>query len=282
MKTVNSLSGGKSSSYIAANYPADYNVFSLVRTNYKGCIYPDKKIRQIVSDKIGADFIGTLEQDNIIKIMLDLEQFIGSEIKWLTGVTFEDLIKAKKNYLPNLMTRFCTTELKLKVIFNWWQDTINEPVDMRIGFRANEQDRADRLNTQKDENGLISFKTIIGKSKNGKRNKWGEVKWRTVSYPLINDMVFRDKIHNYWLDKPVGFEKGYYNNCVGCFHRSPIFLSKMAQEHKNKMEFFAYLEDYTGNRFRKDVNYKHIINWRPQMELKWDDFDSCDSGLCGL
>ena len=61
MKTVNSLSGGKTSSYIAANYPADYNVFALVRTNDKNCLYPDKKIRQIVSDKIGIEFIGTLE-----------------------------------------------------------------------------------------------------------------------------------------------------------------------------------------------------------------------------
>ena len=57
MKTVNSLSGGKTSSYIAANYPADYNVFALVRTNDKSCLYPDKKLRQIVSDKIGIEFI---------------------------------------------------------------------------------------------------------------------------------------------------------------------------------------------------------------------------------
>ena len=77
MKTVNSVSGGKTSAFIAANYPADYNVFSLVRTNNKECIYPDKKLRQIVSDKIGVEFIGTLEQDNIVIIMLDLEQFIG-------------------------------------------------------------------------------------------------------------------------------------------------------------------------------------------------------------
>lgn len=52
MKTVNSLSGGKTSSYIAANYPADYNVFALVRTNDKKCLFPDAKIRQIVSDKM--------------------------------------------------------------------------------------------------------------------------------------------------------------------------------------------------------------------------------------
>ena len=31
MKTVNSISGGKTSAYIAAHYPSDYNVFSLVR-----------------------------------------------------------------------------------------------------------------------------------------------------------------------------------------------------------------------------------------------------------
>ena len=46
MKTVNSLSGGKTSSYIAANYPANYDVFALVRTDDKNCMFPDKKLRQ--------------------------------------------------------------------------------------------------------------------------------------------------------------------------------------------------------------------------------------------
>lgn len=64
MKTVNSISGGKTSAYIAANYPADYNVFALVRTDDNNCLFPDTKVRQIVSDKIGTEFIGTLE-DNI-------------------------------------------------------------------------------------------------------------------------------------------------------------------------------------------------------------------------
>ena len=92
MKTVNSLSGGKTSSYIAANYPADYDVFSLVRTSDKNCLYPDKKLRQVVSDKIGTEFIGTLEDDVIIHTMLDLEQFIGREITWVTGKTFDEII----------------------------------------------------------------------------------------------------------------------------------------------------------------------------------------------
>tara|TARA_R110002167_G_scaffold149168_1_gene342383 strand:- start:9066 stop:9206 length:141 start_codon:yes stop_codon:yes gene_type:complete len=46
MKTVNSLSGGKTSSYMAVHYPADYNIFALIRTNDKNCMLPDKKLKQ--------------------------------------------------------------------------------------------------------------------------------------------------------------------------------------------------------------------------------------------
>ena len=96
MKTVNSLSGGKTSSYIAANYPADYDVFALVRTDDKNCIYPDKKLRQEVEDRIQAPFIGTLEDDTIIHTMLDLEQYIGRKITWVTGKTFDETIITTK------------------------------------------------------------------------------------------------------------------------------------------------------------------------------------------
>ena len=43
MKTMNSLSGGKTSSYVAVKYPADYNVFALVTTRDNNCKFPDKK-----------------------------------------------------------------------------------------------------------------------------------------------------------------------------------------------------------------------------------------------
>ena len=100
MKTVNSISGGKTSAYIAAHYPADYNLFCLVTTSDKNCLYPDKKLRQIVSDKIGREFIGTLEEDAIIHTMLDLEQYIGKEITWLNEFDFDDLTIPPVNTYP--------------------------------------------------------------------------------------------------------------------------------------------------------------------------------------
>ena len=163
MITVNSLSGGKTSSYIAANYKADYNVFALVRTSDKNCMFPDKKIRQEVSDKLGVEFIGTLEDDTIIYTMIDLEQYIGQEISWVTGKTFDEvIIRGDKKYLPNATIRFCTELMKLKPIFDWWDKNFTDPVEMRIGFRANEMRRAKNMIEKSNGNGILSHKKIVG------------------------------------------------------------------------------------------------------------------------
>lgn len=286
MKKVNSLSGGKTSSYIAVHYPADYNVFSLVRTNRKECLFPDKKVRQIVSDKIGIEFIGTLEMDTIIYTMLDLEQYIGKKIDWVTGVTFEQMIELpQNNVLPSPLRRYCTEYLKVIPIFEWWQKEINEVIEMRIGFRANEQNRANNMNKQL-VNGLYGVKHIVGKTKDG-RNKWDKTYYQKPVYPLINidNPINKIDIENYWKNKKVRFAE--INNCVGCFHRNEILLKKMWQTHENKMQFFADLEKnrkYKNDTFKMTdrITYEKIKDWNLQVELSFDDFNECDSGYCGL
>ena len=283
MKTVNSLSGGKTSSYIAANYPADYNVFSLVRTDDKKCMFPDAKVRQMVSDRLGTEFIGTLEEDMIIYTMLDLEQFIGSKIDWVTGKTFDEItVRNGKRYLPNVTQRFCTTEMKLQPIFDWWRKEINEVVEMRIGFRANEQRRSKTMLEKTNKNGNLEFKTIVGRTKTGNRNRWANIEWQKPSFPLIETPTFKDSIENYWSDKKVRF--AYLNNCVGCFHRSPVLLKHMSEKHPNKFEWFISSEENgIGTRtFKNGMKYKDIKNSFKQIELFDDDFNECDSGYCGL
>ena len=281
MKTVNSLSGGKTSSYIAANYPADYNVFSLVRTDDKNCMFPDTKIRQEVSDRLGTEFIGTLEEDMIIYTMLDLEQFIGSKIDWVTGKTFdENTVRNGKRYLPNVTQRFCTTEMKLQPIFDWWRKEINQVVEMRIGFRANEQRRAKTMLEKTNKNGNLEFKAIVGKRKT--QNKWADIEWQKPKFPLIENPTFKDSIENYWQDKNVRF--AYLNNCVGCFHRSPVLLKHMSDKHPNKFQWFVDSEEngYGKRTFKNGMKYKDIRKSLKQTELFDDDFNECDSGYCGL
>ena len=282
MKTINSLSGGKTSSYIAANHPADYNIFALVRTNDRSCLFPDAKIRQIVSDKIGTEFIGTLEMDEIIYTMLDLEQMIGKEITWLSDRTFEEVVSNYKmangnNYLPNVMTRFCTTDMKVTPIAQWCYENTDLPIEMRIGFRANELSRANKM-VERQINGVEHFKFKVG-NKNG-RNQWKELLYRKVKFPLIEAGIFKDTIEEYWKDKPVRF--AYKNNCVGCFHRSEIFLKHISNKAENKFEWFMNMEKQNNSTFKNGITYEKIKNYKTQLELFDNDFNDCDSGYCGL
>lgn len=281
MKTVNSLSGGKTSSYIAAHYPADYDVFSLVRIEDERCRFPDEKVRQLVEDKIQAPFIATAEDDTIIYTMLDLEQYIGREITWITGKTFDKVIDSAGT-LPDPLRRYCTTQMKMEPMFEWWRKTINEPSEFRIGFRANEMSRAKRTSSKTNENGFLEMKAIIGKR--GSLNKWGMVEWQKPVFPLIGDGVYKDRIETYWKDKPVRF--AWMNNCVGCFHKNPLLIRKMYDKHPKKIEWFASKEKikHQNDVWYKDkkLSFSDVIKWQPQSELFDDDFNECDSGFCGL
>jgi len=288
MKTLNSLSGGKTSSYIAANYPAHYDVFALVRIEHEASKFPDAKIRQEVEDRIQAPFVATAEDDTIIYTMLDLEQYIGRKITWVTGKTFDDVItrgKDAKVRLPNMMHRFCTVEMKIEPIFNFWLEHINEVVETRIGFRANETRRAkNMIERTENDGGIMKFKTIVGQSVNG-RNKWKNIPYQIPVFPLIKDNIYKDSIESYWKNKPVRF--AYMNNCVGCFHKVPLLIKKMYEKHPNKLDWFnekekLAMQSYKSNKWIKDVTYDEIKNWNSQFELFDDDFNECDSGYCGV
>lgn len=266
------------SAYVAANYTSDYYVFALVTTNNKKLLYPDEKLRQIVSDKIGKEFIGTLEDDIIIHTILDLEQFIGKEINWVVGKPFDKIIIRKdKVYLPNKTQRFCTTEMKLRPIFNWWYVNINEIVQMQIGYRANEERRANNMLSKVNSDGLLEFKETFEK-KNG-RNKWSTIAWQKPIFPLIEHSIYKEDIVNYWNGKKVRF--AIRNNCVGCFHRSPLLLKKMWDDFPDKMQWFADKE-IGKSTWRSDVRYSKIKTAFSQIDLFDDDFSDCDSGYCGL
>ena len=85
MKTVNSISGGKTSAYIAVHYPADYEVFSLVCIDDKNCKPKDTLINTYVNLKLEkfapeyGEFIATAEDDKTLYAMMDLEQILGRD-----------------------------------------------------------------------------------------------------------------------------------------------------------------------------------------------------------
>ena len=283
MKTITSISGGKTSAYLAANYHSDDLVFALVRIEDKNCLFPDKKIRQLVEDRIQQPFVATAEDDTIIYTMLDLEQFLGRKINWVTGLTFDEVIDKKGGWLPNKLHRYCTTWMKIDPIFNYWRENYKDPVYMNIGFRANETDRAKKMIERKNEYGFIEHHTIVGKTKTGNQNKWAYVPYQVPQFHLINDGIYRDTIHNFWIGKPVRFAER--NNCVGCFHRNPVLLRHEFEVFPKKMNWFTSKEIQKMNKnkkatWRSDMSYTEISKMNFQFSLMDDMFSECDSGFC--
>ena len=126
------------------------------------------------------------------------------------------------------------------------------------------------------------MKAIVGKR--GTRNKWDMIEWQKPIFPLIKDNIYKDMIETYCKDKSVRF--AWMNNCVGCFHKNPLLIRKMWEQHENKLQWFASKERL---KHKKDVWYKDknlsfldIKNWNVQQELFEDDFNECDSGYCGI
>jgi hypothetical protein len=267
MKTINSLSGGKTSSYLAYHYPADYNLFSLIRIEDRKCTPKDTKLVQYISDKIGKEFIATAESDITLKTVIDLEQLIGKEIIWVTGKTFEQVNK-KAKAIPNQQWRFCTTEMKMRPIFDWWYKNIKEKVKMGIGFRFDEMERAERLST--------SFKGIVGTRGGGTQNKWEEIEWREGYFPLIENRITHYDVKKWAESTPLVFPED--SNCVGCFHKPLQQLRKNWDLEPLKMQWFADQENKAT--FKKECSYLKIKEIGLQMDFNFGTGSGCQAGYC--
>jgi hypothetical protein len=275
MVSVNSISGGKSSAYMAYHYPADYNVFALVLIDDNKCSPNDKGLIKRVSEKIGKDFIATAEDDKTIKAVLDLEQMMGKEIKWLTGISFDNVNKLHKSNdgrygLPNQMWRYCTTEMKMKPIFEWWRANFTEPILMRVGFRYDEAERADRFTEV--------IRAVVGKTKNGTKNRWDDFMWRKGDFPLIADKVLHYHVKK-WVDS-TGLDFPQDSNCVGCFWKPIQQLRKNWDDNPQKMEWFAQQERDRNRRFKREMSYDKIKTVGLQSEFMFGTGSGCQAGFC--
>jgi len=275
MKSVNSLSGGKTSSYMAVHYPADYNVFSLVRIDAEYCKPKDESIVKYVSNKIGMDFIATAESDITLYAMRDLEQLLGKEITWVTGKFFDEVI-AHRKALPNLMMRFCTTDMKIQPIFDWWINNFApELIWMSLGIRYDEKERGfDKKGNKKPDK---PFKHIIGKHDNG-NNKWTETKWRSTTYPLVSYKITNYHVREWAKSTNLVFPKD--SNCVGCFWKPLQQLRKNWEDEPLKMRWFSEMEKKRNRTFKKEMTFEDIKKIGLQQDFHFGTGSGCQAGFC--
>lgn len=291
MKKVNSLSGGKTSSYMAMHYPADYNVFSVVcigseeaRPKDPGVRAYTKKKLELFEPEFGA-FVATAEDDMTLRAMMDLEQLMGKEITWVRGMSFDDVIdKGTQTRLPSWARRYCTVKMKLLPIFLWWFREIGERCQMRIGFRFDEFKRMERFFNNSEPAG--GFTLPVSCSTQGKRlQRHKQFDWRYCQFPLVEAGVTSQDIAAYWLQHPeVKFPS--VSNCIGCFHKKPDTLAAMAEVNPEKFKWFLDQElKGMGTWLDNKVTYQQIFTDRFTLGQEKifearEGILSCDSGGC--
>lgn len=282
MKTVNSLSGGRTSAYIAANYPADLELFSLVCIadhNAGGYFKKDPKLKQLVNDKLSKycphfpEFVATSEDPVIAKTMFELEQFIGREIIWVRGISWEEMM-AVQQAIPNMAKRFCTEILKIIPIFEFLYKYHELPVKMRIGYRYDEMERKDGFS---DTLKWATHCQYYPKS-NRWLHRWKDFIWRVGEFPLIDDKVHHFKVRSFWEGKPVTF--AHDSNCQNCFWKQPQQLRKNFDTNKGIMLWAAVWEQMMGYTFREDYSLLQIKNLAIQQDFNFGTGSGCQAGGC--
>lgn len=283
MKTINSLSGGRTSSYLAMNYPADVNVFALVCNDDPACGVLDPYLRKYVNEKLEkyshyGEFIGTPEDIKTIGVMYELEQLLGTNITWVRAASFEKMCRKQGGAMPNQNMRFCTSILKMEPIFEHTYPRYGV-VEMRVGYRYDEMERAKRFTTD--------FKYVKSKEHQPKSNRWinrwETDEWRKGSFPMIEDGVFRPDIIKYWNKYP-HIEFPQDSNCQMCFWKNEQVLRRNFESNPHTsavMQWAKRLENELGRTFRHNMPMAKIEQMGLQLDFIFgDDNMSCQSGFC--
>lgn len=274
MITVNSLSGGKTSSYMAVKYPADVSIFACVCIDFPKAAPKDPTVLKYCLEKLNGNFIASAEHEKTLRVMMQLEQLIGKEIVWVRGKSFDQIID-DAGCLPTWARRFCTTDLKIRPMFEYLWPRYGV-VRMRIGFRGDEMDRIVRaMQPEKAYMEVATSTRIFGECK----QTWESVTWRETEFPLRR--TFHYEILKYWKTQHPEFAFPLDSNCRGCHHKSPELIKQNHDETPEILEWFA-LQEQKGkyNTWHDDkIPYakKFKMNFTERIDF---DYPGCSAGFC--
>tara|TARA_R110000737_G_C14467177_1_gene466079 strand:- start:44 stop:883 length:840 start_codon:yes stop_codon:yes gene_type:complete len=161
------------------------------------------------------------------------------------GEPFDELIDSKK-ILPNVLMRFCTTELKIKTAERFlkvcgWKEWTN-----MVGIRSDEMRRVDR---EPQGNGA---------------GRW------VRGYPLADNGIDKDVVAKFWERQP--FDLGIENingsnvegNCDLCFCKSELKLATMLRKYPERAKWWSDWE----NKMKHRGNYGKFSTKQSRADLE--------------
>lgn len=279
MITVNSISGGKTSAYMAIHYKTDINIFSCVCIEHEPSKPKDKAVLNYALNKLNGNFIASAEREMTLKVLMDLEQTLGTPIIWVRGKSFDQIID-ENSALPTWKRRFCTTELKIIPIFEYLYPRYGKTLH-NIGFRADERERI--LNAKNER----TIRTAISCKNFGKHYlNWAEIDWQKKNFPLKT--TFHYQIKNYLKEFHPNLKFPWDSNCVGCHHKPQELINFNYRDEPEILNWFSMQEKKKFAQGKKNrtwqdskITYEQIFHKNySNLFSEISDFTMCNSGGC--
>ena len=187
------------------------------------------------------------EREETLRFVHAVGEHLGVSVRWLErapdgsvrevtfetaarqGEPFEALI-TKRKFLPNPVTRYCTQELKIRVMKRWMVARGYKNWTNVVGLRADEPHRVAK-----------------------QRAKEGKERW-DLAFPLFDAGVTKADVILHWKKQPFDLQlKSWEGNCDLCFLKGVAKRTRIIEDDPNRAEWWAAQEQRIGGTFRSDT-----------------------------
>jgi hypothetical protein len=168
------------------------------------------------------------------------------------GEPFAELIK-KRSYLPNVVTRFCTTELKIIPIKKYIMSLGYEEWTNAIGIRVDEQQRILKMNKRKE-------------------------RYLTIA-PLNDFKITKENVLEFWKNQSFDLELSeHLGNCDCCFLKGINKIKRIEKENPNLLNWWIEQEQRMNATFRKSRPLRllrHLLKTQPTLFDSFEEDIQC-------
>lgn len=189
------------------------------------------------------------------------------------GDPFKAIID-KRQYLPNPVTRFCTSELKIRIMYKYLRDggMLVDGLDMMVGIRSDEPRR-------------------VAKMRNGKNSESANI---TNCVPLADAGVSVGDVGAFWDAQPFTLNLPSRNgrttagNCELCFLKPAAQILSLIREKPSRAIWWAEAEAEaraskpSGAVFRSDrPSYAKMLAYAQSQTDMFDENEEGAACFCG-
>jgi 3'-phosphoadenosine 5'-phosphosulfate sulfotransferase (PAPS reductase)/FAD synthetase len=172
------------------------------------------------------------------------------------GEPFEAMI-ARKNFLPNSVMRFCTTELKIVPIAKYMESIGHDEFETFAGIRADEPKRVAKLR-------------------------------QSLHAPLATSGITQADVQSFWKENDFDLGLDFQNkvtalgNCDLCFMKGGSQIMSIIQHQPERAVWWAKQEEKINGRFSKDrASYAEMMKFAQEQTDFFTADDETIPCFCG-